>query len=443
MERIKLTKREVLSLALPDAGKRKTVYDTEIPKLALRVTAAGAKTFYVVKRSGSTMAWIKLGQFPDITVEQARNEATKVLGEFATGSNPAEVRRAVKREMTFSEAFGDYLVNKKKRDGTPLTPKTKTNYSDVVRIYLGSIAVKKLSQITRDEIKAIHAKASRTSNAQADRAVRIVSAVFNFAIDLGFFADRNPAQQIQKNASIERDRFVGAGELPHLFDAIDKSINADFFFVSLLTGARRSNVQAMAWHDVDLVGGVWRIGKTKNGTPQNVTLSPEAVTILEIRKQRANGASFAFPSSKSKTGHLVEPKTAWATILRRATTSRLVQLLYEMNHLNEEESREALKLISDAPSKAEKHYKSLAIKLNIAEAAYDMTDLQIHDLRRTLGSWQAKTGSSLPIIGKSLNHKSTQATRIYARLDLDPVRNSVNTATKAMFIAAEARQNRE
>lgn len=36
-----------------------------------------------------------------------------------------------------------------------------------------------------------------------------------------------------------------------------------------------------------------------------------------------------------------------------------------------------------------------------------MTDLRIHDLRRTLGSWQAKTGASMAaIIGKSLNHKS-------------------------------------
>ncbi|HRB21537.1 MAG TPA: tyrosine-type recombinase/integrase, partial [Nitrosomonas sp.] len=62
-------------------------------------------------------------------------------------------------------------------------------------------------------------------------------------------------------------------------------------------------------------------------------------------------------------------------------------------------------------------------------------DLRLHDLRRTLGSWQAKTGASLAIIGKSLNHKHQNTTAIYARLDLDPVRNSVNTATSAMLTA--------
>lgn len=66
-------------------------------------------------------------------------------------------------------------------------------------------------------------------------------------------------------------------------------------------------------------------------------------------------------------------------------------------------------------------------------------DLRIHDLRRTLGSRQAKTGASMAIIGKSLNHKSHQATAIYARLDLDPVRASVEKATSAMLEAAGLR----
>ncbi|NHX27617.1 tyrosine-type recombinase/integrase, partial [Escherichia coli] len=60
-------------------------------------------------------------------------------------------------------------------------------------------------------------------------------------------------------------------------------------------------------------------------------------------------------------------------------------------------------------------------------------DIRIHDLRRTLGSYQAATGANGYIIGKSLGHKSQQSTAIYARLNLDPVRESVNKATDAMF----------
>ena len=84
---------------------------------------------------------------------------------------------------------------------------------------------------------------------------------------------------------------------------------------------------------------------------------------------------------------------------------------------------------------ATKRLEGIAARLAIESEAYDMSDLRIHDLRRTLGSWQAKTGASLAIIGKSLNHKTLQATAIYSRLDLDPVRQSVNIATQAMLTA--------
>ena len=55
-------------------------------------------------------------------------------------------------------------------------------------------------------------------------------------------------------------------------------------------------------------------------------------------------------------------------------------------------------------------------------------DIRMHDLRRTLGSYMAISGISLPIIGKALNHKSQVLTAIYARLSHDPVIDAVNIA---------------
>jgi integrase len=59
-----------------------------------------------------------------------------------------------------------------------------------------------------------------------------------------------------------------------------------------------------------------------------------------------------------------------------------------------------------------------------------LADVRMHDLRRTLGSWQALSGTSLQIIGKSLGHKSMKATEVYARLTTDPVRESVEKQYK-------------
>ncbi len=195
----------------------------------------------------------------------------------------------------------------------------------------------------------------------------------------------NPAIGIKRNKEKSRDRFIQGDELPRFFEAVAKEENEairDYVLISLLTGARRANVLAMRWQDINFERAEWRIEETKNGTPQTVALSPEAVEILLNRKPSDNEV-FVFPGS-GKAGHLMEPKKGWKRILERA----------------------------------------------------GIDNLRIHDLRRTLGSWQAKTGASLAIIGKSLNHKNQNTTAIYARLDLDPVRDSVNKATSAMMQAA-------
>jgi integrase len=64
-------------------------------------------------------------------------------------------------------------------------------------------------------------------------------------------------------------------------------------------------------------------------------------------------------------------------------------------------------------------------------------DVHIHDLRRTLGSFMAGANVSLQIIGKALGHSSIAATQIYARLQLDPVRQAMTLAIEGMKNAQE------
>ncbi len=438
---IPFSKERLLALPLPETGKRKTYHDTKIQGLQLRVSSTGIKTFCVYRRlKGGQPERMTLGRFPATTVEQARKSATAINAEIESGANPAAVRRAIRAEPTFAEVFEQFLVEKRKRDGTSIGDRTKRDYRDALRMYLDPIKARKLSQITRADIKAIHTKTTKKSAAQADRALAIVSSVFNFASDLEIFCGTNPASRIQKNPAPSRDRFAQASELPYLFSAIAEASLADFFMLSLLTGARRSNVQEMAWRDLDLDACIWRIGMTKNGTPQNVPLSPEAVDILVARKRKTSHATFVFPGN-GKTGHLVEPKSAWASILRRASLRRLIDILESQGKFTAEERLQAEEQITKTPSVAERRLCVVADEIGIDPATYDMTDLRIHDLRRTLGSWQAKEGASLSIIGKSLNHKTHQATAIYARLDLDPVRQSVEAATNAMMEAGNNKQS--
>src|SRR5262249_30068356 len=65
------------------------------------------------------------------------------------------------------------------------------------------------------------------------------------------------------------------------------------------------------------------------------------------------------------------------------------------------------------------------------------TAVRQHDLRRTLGSWLAASGYSLPLIGRALNHANVSTTAIYARLDLDSVRRALEDNATMMLAAGK------
>jgi integrase len=389
MASLKFTKTALLAMETPAKGKRATICDTDIPKLALRVTHSGTKTFYVVKRVGASIAWVKLGTFPDMTVEKARAEAQKVLGEFATGANPAEARRAFKAEPTMTELFAEYgeRHGQKKR--------TWKDDQQRFRAYLEKpLGSRKLTTITRAMVARILSDAEKAGKSVATtRNIRaLASGIFGKAIEWGYL-ETNPAKGVKiSGKKVTRDRFLQADEMPRFFAALAEEHNdtmRDFILLALLTGARRANLCAMHWQEINLGACTWRIARTKNDEPQTVTLCPEAIVILQAR-QEATGGGFVFPGTGA-SGHMQEPRKAVERVMGRA---------------------------------------------DIPFGRKVPNGVTLHDLRRTLGSWQARAGASMAIIGKSLNHKSQQATAIYARLDLDPVRQSVNTATAAMMEAA-------
>jgi len=388
--RINFTKAAIVSLPVPKSGKRNTYLDAKTAGLQLRITSNGIVTFSVYRRTkGGGPERITLGRFPDMTIEQARRKAAEINSDIANDLNPSEVKRGRKAELTFADLFAEYLERHSKPNKKTWA-EDKSKYDTYLAKPLGN---KKLSTIDRSSIATIHSRVTKLGHpVTANRVKALISSIFGWAISVGLWKT-NPALGIRLNRECSRDRFIQGDELPRFFQALADELNEtirDYVLLSLLTGARKANVLSMQWKDVNLKRGEWRIRETKSGTPQTVTLSPEVLTVLRSRirnRKPSEPTTFVFPSNGS-SGHLIEPKKGWKRILKRA----------------------------------------------------GIDDLRIHDLRRTLGSWQAKTGASMAIIGKSLNHKNQNTTAIYARLDLDPVRDSVNTATSAMMAAAGLRK---
>lgn len=383
MKQFAFTKSEIQKLPRPASGMT-TYRDTKEKGLSLWITAGGAVTFFVRKRISGRDERVKLGSFPEITVEQARTAALKTKAAIAGGANPNLEKNKLRQEITFAELFQQYM----ERYSKPHKKSWRYDEREVNK-FLPHWFGRKISSITKQEVSKLHDKVGEKNGLyQANRLLERIRAMFNKAIEWGWDGV-NPALGIKKFREKSRDRFLQADELPKFHKALAAEKNEtarDYILMSLLTGARKSNVLAMQWGEISWEREEWRINDTKNGESVTVPLVPAAIEILK-RRRRGTNSQWVFPSALGK-GHYADPKKAWRRVLKAA----------------------------------------------------EIDDLRIHDIRRTLGSYQAITGASLPIIGKSLGHKSQQATAIYSRLDLDPVRQSLLRATEVILASEPVKE---
>lgn len=419
---------------LPTPKDRETYYDAKTPSLQIRVTKTGTKSFSFYKRiKGGEPIRVTLGKYPLLSIEKARLEAAKLNLSVESRGNPAEVRRAHKTELSFNQLFNQYLHQHskiKKRTWKEDIQK----YKKYLEKPLGKL---KISSISRKEISDIHNKITFSGTpSTANRVLALISSIFGRAIEWNL-VQLNPATGIKRNRETKRERFIQSNELPLFFRALAVEENdtvRDIFLLALLTGARRENVMSMKWKDISFDRSEWFIERTKNEEPQTVTLSPEAIEVLVKRKPQRT-QTFVFEGT-GKLGHFRNPEKGWLRLKSRAKAIGFAEALANQLEWAEKDLELELQKAIKTPEIFINEYRERAETVGISPDQFNMDDLRIHDLRRTLGSWQAKSGASLVMIGKSLNHKSVQTTAIYARLDKEPVRASVELATKKMLEAA-------
>ena len=384
-----LTQHLVDRVALPAAGQR-FLRDVRVLGLALRVTSNAAKSWIWEGRVKGRVRRITLGPHPALSLAAARDEALSTAAAVAKGEDPATARARERAELTFGGLATLYLERHAK-------PRKRSAAQDerMLRDVLGrpgkEPAVipatwknRRLSDLSRRDVAELHAKLGRESgHYAANRALALLRAIFNLARTWGLHSGDNPATGIRAFREEKRDRFLRPEELRRAFAAIAQEPDwrwRAYFRLALLLGPRRRELLCARWEENDFSARVWRLPTTKADRPHLLPLPAPAIEILESLDSRGT-SDWLFPSPMSGSGHLEEPKTAWQRIRERAET----------------------------------------------------TDVRIHDLRRTVGSWLAASGYSLPMIGRVLNHSQPSATAIYARLDLEPVRVALEANAHAML----------
>lgn len=211
----------------------------------------------------------------------------------------------------------------------------------------------------------------------ANRCIQQLGLMFRLARDWGYFPEdkRVPTDRVRCFTERARERFVDESEMERLAKAIDRRRKTAphlraLFWLCLMTCLRRDELRTARWDDLDLDNKqLRRAGKfTKGGKPICQPLSDEACQLLN---ELPRSSPYIF-SAKGKD-RPVDVSTVYNCWDRIRTEANL-------------------------------------------------SDVRIHDLRRTGGSWLAQSGVPLLLINKALNHSDITSTQIYARFSNADVR---------------------
>ena len=336
---VKLTKR-VVDQATPIPGKPQTfIRDAELPGFALRISPGGTKAFIVERRVEGQVRRQTLGRFGHLTVEQARREAIKLLGQLAMGINPiAERKTRQAKRITLAQAFEDFKLARKN-----LKPGTLKGYQDHLENRLGDWMAKPLTQITKQMVSQRHREMGEAgTKAQANGVFRVLKAVMNFALHQYEDGNGNPILSANPVNILNHTRawypsrrrmgVIKASELGRWYRAVqalkseDKLTSAwviaDYLSFVLFTGLRASEASELRWDDIDLEERTLTLADPKNRQPFTLPLSDIAMDVLAER-QKLTVNEYVFPN-RTGTGSLNDPRKQMAHVTEQSGVAFLI-----------------------------------------------------------------------------------------------------------------------
>ena len=264
-------------------------------RLRLYVTARGAKTFFVRKRVRGKDVRVILGNYPKLSIDDARAMLDTKLSEV-TAPLPERQRRIV-----FSRAVKIFLTEKINREAKSLQKLERT----INRLW-SSLMNKYIDEITTDELIRLNAQTANTNgHATANRMREVLKSLFNFAIGKNW-VKKNPAEAVSPVAENRRQSDLDMDDLRNILSEIkrEKDVVLRSAFKMLIFGfMKKSEVFAMTWADLDL----------RHDFYKNTPLTNPAIVLLNNIPQ---SGKWIFPNGRGS--HITDPRASWKNIVTNA-----------------------------------------------------------------------------------------------------------------------------
>lgn len=294
--------------ALKPKAKVYRVADTN--GLCVEVRTTGAKLWRYRYRYAGRASMAALGEYPMMSLSEARAERDRMRALVKGGANPAHVVRVERAsqmehaETTFAAVALEHLAKRAKEGLSPGSIKRERRLIEKDLASIGSLPV---AGVTAPALLGALRKLEQRGVVEtAHRARALCGQVFRYAIATGR-AQRNPAADLVGALEQPRVRHfasitepVRVGELLRTIRSYRGSpVTVAALNMAPLVFARPGELRTARWADIDLGSAEWRYTATKTGTPHIVPLSSQAVAILHDLRPITGRSEYVFPGVRS------------------------------------------------------------------------------------------------------------------------------------------------
>jgi integrase len=276
----------------------------------LEIRPHGSKAFHLKYRFGGKEQYLALGQYPMLSLKEARvkrDEARKLVSE---GINPCEVKKAKKKALVSQVENSFEVVAREWHSQLSNTWKpnhAKTVMSRLERDLIPWLGDKEIDKITAPELLAVLKRVEgRGAIETAHRELVICGQIMRYANATGRTEKdvtvrlRGALKSVESVplAAITEPKKVG--ELLRMIDGYRGGfVVASALKLAPLVFVRPGELRMAKWADIDLGAALWSYRVTKTKTDHIVPLSTQAIAILSKLKPLTGRGEWVFPGGRS------------------------------------------------------------------------------------------------------------------------------------------------
>ncbi|MBA8733824.1 tyrosine-type recombinase/integrase [Chromobacterium violaceum] len=359
-----------------EPGKQQTIYwDAKTPGFGLRVTSKGARAYIFESRLFGKTIRVTIGDARAWELGRARTEAARLRTLVDDGKDPREVRaeqqaahearraESLRHDLLVRDAWDQYLEARKDKwssrhylDHQRLSDAggrlAKKGGRQIVPGPLAVLMMLRLTELTRETVDSWLAEEVKTRPARARLAFSLLKAFITWSQEQPEYAglasseictnkrlrEHLPKQQIKADC-LQREQLKAWFAAVR---ALSNPVMAAYLQALLITGARREEMAALRWEDVDFKWRSLSIADKVEESGRDIPLTPylssllqdlkhrnetppskRVLTRLQLQGQSWQPSPWVFFSSTSEDGKIAEPRIAHRKALLEAELPHL------------------------------------------------------------------------------------------------------------------------